>query len=132
MSDGTLSVRRRQPKAAEVQEQQVNSSDIYVDILGDLNPVARRSLPKATRDAGELRMVTQPVKKLKAYDKLLKAFKYSAALDTVLKKVLILSTIVGLFLISFISVLERTAGHNFLSNTRTHTSRWTEDCLGRT
>jgi U3 small nucleolar RNA-associated protein 15 len=89
MSDGTLSVRRRQPKGAEVQEQ-VNSSGIYVDTPGDLNPVARRSIPKATRDAGELRMVTHPVKKLKEYDKLLKAFKYSAALDTVLKKVLIL------------------------------------------
>lgn len=131
MSDGTLSVRRRQLKGAEVQEQ-VNSSDIYVDIPGDLNPVARRSLPKATPDAGELRMVTQPVKKLKEYDKLLKAFKYSAALDSVLKKVLILSTIAGLFLISLISVLERTAGHNFLPNTRTHTSRWVEDCLGWT
>ena len=86
MSDGTLSVRRRQPKGAEVQEQ-INSSENYVDIPSDLNPVARRSPPKATRDAGELRMVTQPVKKLKEYDKLLKAFKYSAALDTVLKKV---------------------------------------------
>ena len=132
MSDGTLSVRRRQPKGADVYQGQVNSSDIYVDIPGDLNPVARRSLPKATRDAGELQMVAQPVKKLKEYDRLLKAFKYSAALDTVLKKVLILSTIAGIFLISSISVLERTAGHNLLTNTRTHTSRWTEDCLGRT
>jgi U3 small nucleolar RNA-associated protein 15 len=100
MSDGTLSVRRRQPKATETQEQ-VNSSDIYADIPGDLKPVAR-SLPKATRDAGELRVVTQPLKKLKEYDKLLKAFKYSAALDTVLKKVLILSKIAGLFLTSYI------------------------------
>lgn len=131
MSDGTLSVRRRQPKGAEVQEQ-VDFSDIYVDIPGDLSPVARRSLPKATRDAGELRMVTQPVKKLKEYDKLLKAFKYSAALDTVLKKVLVLSTIAVLFLISFISVLERTASHDFLSNTRAHTSRWIENCLSWT
>lgn len=113
MSDGTLSVRRRQPKGAEVH---------YMDISGDLNPLTRRSLPKATSDAGELRMVTQPVKKLKEYDKLLKAFKYSAALDSVLKKVLILSTIAGLFLIS---ILESTPGHNFLPNTRTHTSRWT-------
>lgn len=128
MSDGTLSVRRRQPKVAEIQTQ-VNSSDIYVDIPGDLNPLTRKSLPKATSDAGELRMVTQPVKKLKEYDKLLKAFKYSAALDSVLKKVLILSTIAGPFLIS---ILESTTGHNFLLNTRTHTSRWTEDCLGRT
>jgi hypothetical protein len=132
MSDGTLSVRRRQPKGAEVQEQ-VNTSEIYMDIPGDLNPGARRSLPKATSDAGELRMITQPVKKLKEYDKLLKAFKYSAALDSVLKKVLILSTIAGLFLISLFYIrLERTAGHYFFSNTRTHTSRWTEDCLGWT
>ena len=96
MSDGTLSVRRRQPKGAEVQEQ-VNPSDIYVDIPGDLNPVARRFLPKARSDAGELRMTTRPVKKLKEYDKLLKTFKYSAALDSILKKVLILSTIVASF-----------------------------------
>ena len=95
MSDGTLSIRRRQPKATESQGEQINFSEIYADIPGELKPIARRSLPKATRDAGELRMVTQPVKKLKEYDKLLKAFKYSAALDIVLKKVLILSMIAG-------------------------------------
>jgi U3 small nucleolar RNA-associated protein 15 len=93
MSDGTLSVRRRQPKATKAQGEQVNSSDIFTDIPGDLRPP--RSQVK--RDAGELRMITQPVKKLKEYDKLLKAFKYSAALDTVLKKVLILSMIAGFF-----------------------------------
>lgn len=80
MSDGTLSVRRRQPKATETQ------GEPYADTPGELKPGARRSQPKVTCDAGELRMVTQPVKKLKEYDKLLKAFKYSAALDTVLKK----------------------------------------------
>ena len=130
MSDGTLSVRRRQPKATEAQGEQFNSSDVYADITGDLKPVARRSPPKATPDAGELKMVTQPVKKLKDYDKLLKAFKYSAALDTVLKKVLILLTIAGFLSNTFI--LERTAGHSFLPNTGTHTSRWTKDRLGRT
>jgi len=85
MSDGTLSVRRRQPKATKAQGEQLNSSDVYADIPGDLRSIPRR-LPKAMRDAGELQMITQPVKKLKEYDKLLKAFKYSSALDTVLKK----------------------------------------------
>lgn len=127
MSDGTLSVRRRQPKANEVQEEKVNFSDIYVEIPGDPKPAGRR-LPQATRDAGEVRMVSQSVKKLKEYDKFLKAFKYSAALDAVLKKVEILFMIAG-FLLTFI--LERTASHNFLLNTRTHTSGWTENCLGR-
>jgi hypothetical protein len=132
MSDGTLSVRRRQPKATETEGEQVNSSDIYADIPGDLKPATRRSLPKTTRGAGELRMVTQPVKKLKEYDKLLKAFKYSAALDTVLKKVSIFSLIADFFLTSFISIPECTAGHDFLPNTRTYTSRWAKNCLGRT
>lgn len=97
MSDGTLSVRRRQPKATEAQGEQVNSSDIYADIPGDPRPVSRKRLPKATGDPGELRMAAQPLKKLKDYDKLLKAFKYSAALDAVLKKVLTIFTIVGFF-----------------------------------
>ena len=96
MSDGTLSVRRRQPKATMAQGEQVDSSDVYADIPGDLRSNPRKR-PKAMRDAGELQMITQPVKKLKEYDKLLKAFKYSSALDTVLKKVIILSTIAGFF-----------------------------------
>ncbi|KAF8165304.1 WD40-repeat-containing domain protein [Crassisporium funariophilum] len=88
MSDGTLSIRRRQPKPSEIKADQgrLDALDISADIKlghGSLKPSAARQ-PLA--DAVELRFESQTSKKLKEYDRFLKNFKYSAALDSVLKK----------------------------------------------
>lgn len=74
MSDGTLSVRRR-----DVKEPQ--PLDTFIDI--SLNSTANGK-PK---NPDELRLHMRTSRKLKEYDKFLKNFKYSAALDCVLKKV---------------------------------------------
>ncbi|KAF8974522.1 WD40 repeat-like protein [Flammula alnicola] len=89
MSDGTLSIRRRNPKANEIVQQDQLPLDVPA-ILSDIN-VGHGTLPqkrqsKTLGDMGELRLLTQTSKKLKEYDKFLKNFKYSAALNSVLKK----------------------------------------------
>ncbi|KAH9482696.1 U3 small nucleolar RNA-associated protein 15 [Psilocybe cubensis] len=89
MSDGTLSIRRRDPKASEI----VQSDQTRLDapaLLHDINighGLQHQKLPiKPLMDSSELRVQSQSTRKLKEYDKLLKSFKYSAALDSVLKK----------------------------------------------
>lgn len=90
MSDGTLSIRRRDPKASEVSVEDKMLSNIST-VLSDINIgnglLVEKPSPKQLVDSGEQRMKTQASKKLKEYDKFLKNFKYSAALDSVLKKV---------------------------------------------
>ncbi|KAF8238723.1 WD40 repeat-like protein [Tricholoma matsutake] len=80
MSDGTLSVRRRQPKASEGSTADALRSDI------GRGTVRGKVQPKPTGDVNELRVESKRRKRLKDYDKLLKSFKYSAALDSVLRK----------------------------------------------
>ena len=99
MSDGTLSIRRRDPKASEVKPpDQVHTS--VSAILSNIDighgVLQQKTITKGSVDKGELRLETQTSKKLKEYDKYLKNFKYSAALDSVLKKV---------FLVFFVMVL---------------------------
>jgi U3 small nucleolar RNA-associated protein 15 len=90
MSDGTLSVRRRDTKASEDLRETESRFDVPT-ILSDINtghgPVSQKTPSKVSLDAGEQRLQVQTSKKLKEHDKLLKNFKYSAALDSVLKKV---------------------------------------------
>lgn len=89
MSDGTLSVRRRDPKASEISVEEKTPSHIPT-ILSDINIgtglIIEKPVPKSV-DSGEQRVKTQSSKKMREYDKFLKNFKYSAALDSVLKKV---------------------------------------------
>lgn len=88
LSDGTLSIRRRDPKAREIQPDR--GPDVPA-IVADINVGHGHSTHKAAvqtvGDNGELRLESQSHKKLKEYDKFLKNFKYSLALDSVLKKV---------------------------------------------
>lgn len=90
MSDGTLSIRRRDPKAGELSQEDQNRVDAPA-IIADLNldgaSSRQRHQLRPFRDPGEQRVDAQTSKKLKEYDKLLKSFKYSSALDSVLKKV---------------------------------------------
>ena len=100
MSDGTLSVRRRRPKASE------NASDpLSIDVLrsgtfesflggGSLASIGTgrfrekgKGKAKPVGDVDELKIEARRKRKLRTYDKLLKNFKYSAALDSVLMKV---------------------------------------------
>ncbi|KAF8736471.1 hypothetical protein AX14_000268 [Amanita brunnescens Koide BX004] len=92
MADGTLSVRFRRPKAMEL----VGLGSAHATaVSGMLNPsfqgvgrgtIREKSRPRPTGDADEFRVESRRTKRLKDYDKLLKGFKYSAALDAVLRK----------------------------------------------
>jgi U3 small nucleolar RNA-associated protein 15 len=94
MGDGTFSIRRRQPKASEEAAAAVKApkKDAFQALLdGDTLPsskgVSAKGKSRPIGDTDELRVEAKRRKRLKDYDKLLKAFKYSAALDAVLKKV---------------------------------------------
>jgi len=92
MADGTFSIRRRQPKASEEAAAAFNAprKDALQALLdGDTLASKKASAKGKSRPVGdpnELRVESKRRKRLKDYDKLLKAFKYSAALDAVLKK----------------------------------------------
>lgn len=98
MTDGTLSVRRRNPKASEVQSDAslaaaVLRSGTFESFLGGSLPaigqgtVKGKEKAKPLGEVNEFRIESRRAKRLKGYDKLLKSFKYSAALDSVLRKV---------------------------------------------
>lgn len=96
MSDGTLSVRRRQPKASEGADPPFAlKSGAFETFLGGTLPVIGQGRtkskikPKPTGDVDELRIESRRARRLKEYDRLLKGFKYSAALDSVLRKVML-------------------------------------------
>ncbi|KAF8529167.1 Trp-Asp repeat-containing protein [Hysterangium stoloniferum] len=101
MSDGTLSVRRRDPKASltSVAADTLTSADAlrsgnYESLLGGTlprlgEPRYRRDTkvkPKPNDDINEFRVESRRKKRLRDYDRLLKSFKYGAALDSVLRK----------------------------------------------
>ncbi|KAF9534284.1 WD40-repeat-containing domain protein [Crepidotus variabilis] len=85
MSDGTLSVRRRDVKNEPTPQSEslLNAPVLFSDINVNLSPGNPKS---KAQHLGELRLHTQTSKRLKDYDRLLKNFKYGAALDAVLKK----------------------------------------------
>lgn len=93
MSDGTLSVRRRQPKATESSATDALRSGTFESFLGTTLPgvgqgtIRGKVQSKPIGDIDELRVESRRTKRLKDYDRLLKSFKYSAALDSVLRKV---------------------------------------------
>lgn len=101
MSDGTLSIRRRDPKAFQptTSDSLIRPEDIrsgtYESFLGGALPTVgegrtrkdAKGKSKALGDVDEFRVESRRQKRLKAYDRLLKAFKYGAALDSVLRKV---------------------------------------------
>lgn len=94
MSDGTLSVRRRQAKSSEAQAGLLGSGDLFSEQLVGVGQgrVKNRGEVRPLGDPNEMMLERGRRKRLKDYDRLLKAFKYSAALDAVLRKVGICST----------------------------------------
>ncbi|KAG8825146.1 hypothetical protein FRC19_000342 [Serendipita sp. 401] len=96
MSDGTLSIRRRDPKALEAREAEDERETLRqgayeffaTGMLGNIGEgsIKPKQKPKPEGVLGEMKAVPQRKKKLKEYDRYLKAFKYGAALDSVLRK----------------------------------------------
>ena len=97
MSDGTLSVRRRQAKPSEFSANDLFSpaalrTGAFESFLGNLpnlgqGHVKSKQKSKPVGDVDELKVESKRKKRLREYDRLLKGFKYSAALDSVLRKV---------------------------------------------
>ena len=92
MADGTFSIRRRQPKASEetAAAAKAPKKDAFQALLdGDTLGPSRfppKGKSRPVGDPNEFRVESKRRKRLKDYDKFLKEFKYSAALDAVLQK----------------------------------------------
>lgn len=95
MSDGTFSVRQRQQKASQSGPDLADAltTGTYETFLGGTLPSVGQGRVKTKTestvhgDVDELRVETRRAPRLREYDRLLKSFKYSAALDAVLRKV---------------------------------------------
>ena len=98
MTDGTLSVRRREPKASEAAAQDAKQSAIVggsyeyfaemETVFGTGHVKAKgKDLPSVVGPVDEFRVETRRTARLKDFDRFLKAFKYSAALDAGMKNV---------------------------------------------
>ena len=95
MSDGTLSVRQRQEKASQAGPNLADAlaSGTYESFLGGAVASLGQGRVKAKTkttfqgDVDELRVESRRAPRLREYDRLLRSFKYSAALDAVLQKV---------------------------------------------
>lgn len=116
MSDGTLSVRRRAPKAQEAAREASQPfsaaalrAGAYESVLGtDVSHIGEMNLrgkivSKPVGDANEFRVESKRRRRLKEYDRFLKGFKYSAALDSVLQKVCCCSSLSGLPILTSLS-----------------------------
>ncbi|KZT12456.1 WD40 repeat-like protein [Laetiporus sulphureus 93-53] len=97
MTDGTLSVRRRQPKVSETASNDLLSNaalkaGAFESLLGGTLPsigqgrVQDKTKSKPVGDVDEFKVESRRKKRLRDYDKMLKNFKYTAALDAVLDK----------------------------------------------
>src|SRR6266404_2981011 len=97
MSDGTLSVRRRQLKASEASmthrplepSRTATLESFLGGALSDvgLPRIRGRIRSKPVGDIDEFKVESKRRRRLKVYDRYLKAFKYSAALDSALQNV---------------------------------------------
>lgn len=92
MSDGTLSIRRRQQKPSE--DAASGSNLLLLDVSAVASPsniggghISYKTRSQPLKDVDELRIEHRRLRRLKEYDRFLKSFKYSAALDSVLRKV---------------------------------------------
>lgn len=129
MSDGTLSVRQRQQKASEsgLDLASALTSGTYETFLGGTLPslgqgrVKAKTKSKPLGDADELRIESRRAPRLREYDRLLKSFKYSAALDAVLRKVRCLTSLISPW--SHFSREHSTVDNVFI-DTRAHSPRW--------
>lgn len=102
MSDGTLSLRRRDPKASELASSNLQNTALksgayeyfadFENIFGaghvkDKSAATKGREERVIGAVDEFRVESVKRKKLRPYDKLLKEFKYGAALDAVMENV---------------------------------------------
>jgi U3 small nucleolar RNA-associated protein 15 len=98
MTDGTLAVRRRDPKANEEATAEAKqaalaggSYEVFAEmetIFGTGHIKARgKNLPGVVGPADEFKVENKRKVRLREFDRFLKAFKYGSALDAGLKKV---------------------------------------------
>lgn len=83
MADGTLCIRKRQLRASELQhrQEQTQSYEYFVGAGGSQQPQSQSGTQQ-----DEIRVESVRRQRLKPYDKLLKKFQHSDALDAVLRK----------------------------------------------
>jgi U3 small nucleolar RNA-associated protein 15 len=98
MTDGTLAVRRRDPKTSETtaleakQSALANGSYEYfaeMETIFGTGHIKKKgqNLPAVVGAVDEIKIESRRKDKLKTFDKHLKSFKYSAALDSGIQKV---------------------------------------------
>jgi len=132
MADGTLSARRRQQKSSEAEAGLIGSGNGLLDeqiaAVGQGHVKDRRKA-KPLGDANEIMVEGRRKKRLRDYDRLLKSFKYSAALDAVLRKVV---TTLPPRVDQFSDIwIECSTSNSLLPSTGIDTPRWPEDCALR-
>lgn len=98
MTDGTLAVRRRDPKTSETtaleSKQSALSTGSY-EYFAEMETIfgtghikkKGKDLPQVVGAVDEVKIESRRKEKLKVFDRHLKAFKYSAALDSGIQKV---------------------------------------------
>ena len=144
MSDGTLSVRRRQPKPSEAaasssQPFSVDSlrSGAFETFLGtDFAMIGKGQVKGKERfkplgDIDEFKHETRRKKKLRDYDKFLKGFRYSAALDAVTRKVRCVPARTFRVISLNITIIANPTFDIFLCDTRAYLSRRFENSSSR-
>lgn len=129
MSDGTLSIRRRQEKGLEAQTPLLGSGgSLFGEELNKVGLGRARDKGKVRPlgDPNEIVVEGQKRKRLKDYDRFLKNFKYSAALDAVLRKVRVLYYIQS----KLTQTSGRSTNHYVFSYSRACSPWWTKNCTG--
>lgn len=147
MTDGTLSLRRRDPKAAELAAQEAKKSVLSTgayEYFADFESVFGTGHVKSTQQdqaqgqqrqgaktmaaVDEFRVENVRRKKLKDYDKFLKTFKYGAALDAVMVKVCRVLGLLEVAQKADVPVLaDCSTGNSIRSDTGADFPRWPED-----
>lgn len=98
MTDGTLAVRRRDPKTSEVVAQEAKQAALAsgsYEYFAEMETIfgtghlkkKGKDLPAVVGAVDEVKIETRRREKLRTFDKHLKQFKYSAALDSGIQKV---------------------------------------------
>jgi U3 small nucleolar RNA-associated protein 15 len=98
MTDGTLAVRRRDPKASETTSNEAIQTSLKsgaYEYFAEMESIfgkghikrKGKDLPEVVGAVDEVKIESRRKDKLKIFDKYLKGFKYGAALDSGIQKV---------------------------------------------